>query len=1072
MSPETGSFRRDTTDTADPRVVEALEIYLQALEAGERPNRENFLALHAEIASALAPCLDGMEWVKAAARSFETADHAVHAMKSGDFFQTPVRLGDYRIERELGRGGMGIVYEAIQESLGRRVALKVLPLATALDPRQRQRFRVEAQAAAHLHHTHIVPVFAIGSDQGIDYYAMQYIEGRTLADLVRELRELGGLEGDGALEGTGRTAAELKRAAAWLSGHFPASGAGSIDPTGVYSPGQAATAATNGKATQPTVELPAPNTSSSTSSGDSSAEGLPKVGSSSSTYDQPFFRAVARIGQQVAEALEHAHGLGVLHRDIKPANLILDQTGEIWITDFGLARFQEDLGLTLTGDLLGTLRYMSPEQALGQRVVIDHRTDVYSLGITLYELVTLTPAFAAKDRPTLLRQIAHEEPISPRRLNPWLPRDLETIILKSMAKDPAQRYTSASELVEDLRRFQQDRPILARRPSPLEMSARWARRHKTLVAFSGAFLLVSALGLATANFVLWQEQRKTTETLHLAFKALDQFLVHIGEQEVDQGSYQEALSQEAKIQKLVSDSLELYDRLTEQHPRDPSARWEQARALHRIGEIWTTWARAWGVTREDEESPEKHKERERQLITRAYGSYRKAESVLTQLVADHPKHRTYREQLIQVLQNVGQLALLMQRPKEAEPVYQRALRLAREMAGDYPSERQPMRRQGECLHGLGNSQGAQGKLVQQLGSYEQSSIILGRLSTVFPKDEEVRLALAAVQQDLGNLYLTSQRPEDARRIFDHAISNLDHLISMKPTEVKFREMAAKNYTTLTLPMVVDPNLNPEAAEQAYRRALEMWEGLPSDSPHTGRYRLNYALVHLPLVRLMLQTRRYREAEELEQTAIRELESLVKRYRDRDVYLSNLIKTLRQFCYFQWYVGRPKATVGMVERLVEISPQSVEFKNNLAWFLATTPVLEERDPSLAESVVREALESRPDEWAFWNTLGVVLARLERWGESKEALEKAMSLEDGGSPHDWYFLAIVNWHLGKKEESRSWYKRAEAEYLKSAKANHELEQFRIEAAETIGGPAPPPKSSTAESEEMIPTCIDAA
>src|SRR5439155_1420249 len=178
-----------------------------------------------------------------------------------------------------------------------------------------------------------------------------------------------------------------------------------------------------------------------------------------------FYRTVAQLGRQAAEALEHAHGQGVVHRDVKPANLIVDGRGNLWVTDFGLAHCQSQAGLTMTGDLVGTLRYMSPEQALAQRVVIDHRTDVCSLGTTLYELLTLGPVFDGRDRQELLRQIAFEEPRLPRRINKTIPAELETIVLKAIEKNPADRYATAQELADDLERFLKDESIRAKRPS-------------------------------------------------------------------------------------------------------------------------------------------------------------------------------------------------------------------------------------------------------------------------------------------------------------------------------------------------------------------------------------------------------------------------------------------------------------------------------------------------------------------------------------------------------------------------------------------------------------------------------
>ncbi len=193
------------------------------------------------------------------------------------------------------------------------------------------------------------------------------------------------------------------------------------------------------------------------------------------------FRSAAKLGIQAAEALQHAHDLGVLHRDIKPGNLMLDADAQLHITDFGLARIEADAGVTMTGDILGTLRYMSPEQALAKRVVIDQRSDIYSLGVTLYELLTLQPAFSGNDRQSLLQQIAFEEPKLPTRINRAIPRELETIVMKAIAKNPRERYATAQELADDLGRYLDDMPIQAKRPSLLQRTNKWTHRNKTFV---------------------------------------------------------------------------------------------------------------------------------------------------------------------------------------------------------------------------------------------------------------------------------------------------------------------------------------------------------------------------------------------------------------------------------------------------------------------------------------------------------------------------------------------------------------------------------------------------------------
>jgi WD40 repeat protein/serine/threonine protein kinase len=469
----------------DPRVAQALREYQAALKAGRRLERPHFLASHPDIAEALAECLDGLELLQAAAPALR--ESASNAPVSAGAFQPEGPLGDYRIVREIGRGGMGIVYEAVQISLGRRIALKVLPFAAALDPRQLQRFKNEAQAAAHLQHPQIVPVHAVGCERGVHYYAMQFIDGRALAAVIQELRQSDGPRKPKLGESVG----EVKSLAGVLASGGRLSAVGNVadpQPTADYlaTPARPATADT-----APTAAL----------------------ATERSTQSAAFFRSAAHLGVQAAEALEHAHQLGVIHRDIKPANLLVDAGGRLWVTDFGLAHCQSQPGLTMTGDLVGTLRYMSPEQALAQRAPLDARTDVYSLGATLYELLALEPAYNGRNREEVLRQIAFEEPRPPRRLNPSIPAELETIVLKAMGKNPEERYPTAQELADDLRRFLEDKPIKARRPTLRQRAIKWARRHKTVVRAAYVVFGLAVVALAVSTWLIIQAKNELQTTL-------------------------------------------------------------------------------------------------------------------------------------------------------------------------------------------------------------------------------------------------------------------------------------------------------------------------------------------------------------------------------------------------------------------------------------------------------------------------------------------------------------------------------------------------------------------------------
>jgi serine/threonine protein kinase len=417
------------SDRSDDRISLALEEYATSIDAGEPLSREALLEKYSDVADELVGCLDSLDFIRQVAPQFSEAP-TDNGNTAGAVLRPDANLGDFRIVREIGRGGMGVVYEAQQLSLGRRVALKVLPFAAMLDRQQLARFKNEARAAATLDHPNIVAVHSIGIDRGVHYYAMQLVDGQSLAQVVEQLRRQNDV-GCSMLDVGSRPASTIQH---------------------------------------PTSNIQHPISSSDTAP-------FAHLMTLTDVDSREYFKAIAQLGIQAAEALDHAHQHGILHRDVKPANLLVDDTGKLWVTDFGLARMEQDAGMTMTGDLLGTLRYMSPEQALAKRVVVDHRSDIYSLGVTLYELLTLKCAFTGDDRQELLRQIAFEEPTKPRQLNGRISRDLETVVLKAIEKNAADRYATAKELADDLRRFIECKPIAARRPTLAQRAGKWARRH-------------------------------------------------------------------------------------------------------------------------------------------------------------------------------------------------------------------------------------------------------------------------------------------------------------------------------------------------------------------------------------------------------------------------------------------------------------------------------------------------------------------------------------------------------------------------------------------------------------------
>jgi eukaryotic-like serine/threonine-protein kinase len=509
---------------------------------GEHPSMQEYIDRHPQLADDIReyfPALAEMEQVNDDRQTPEE-QAACRALPPLE------RLGDFRIIREIGRGGMGVVYEAEQVSLGRHVALKVLPKQLLVDARTKQRFEREARAAANLHHTNIVPVFGVGEHDGLPYYVMQFIQGLGLDEVLVELKRLQPCK-PGSGSAPGLTGGELRVsrkdvsaaavARSLLTGHFTPAAEKAVgqdadpaaptqdrhpapqgdapayqsDTTAVHAPGAVADGA-------PPLEAPVAGRLSDTYSLSSSSVVLPGTGRQFGKKQLTYWQSVAMIGVQVADALEHAHRQGIQHRDIKPSNLILDTTGTVWVTDFGLAKANDQLNLTHTGDVLGTLRYMPPEAFDGKT---DARSDVYSLGLTLYELLAFRPAFDQKERNPLIKQVTTSEPARLDRLNRDVPRDLVTIVHKAIERGPAHRYATASDLAADLQRFLDDEPIHARRQTLLEHSVRWARQHKPLAASLLTLALVLVTVAVGSTIAAMKYQRVAQEKSQLAEQAIE-----------------------------------------------------------------------------------------------------------------------------------------------------------------------------------------------------------------------------------------------------------------------------------------------------------------------------------------------------------------------------------------------------------------------------------------------------------------------------------------------------------------------------------------------------------------------
>ncbi len=553
MNPLQPDSSRPDEDLLDPseldeQVGEAVEAYLELAERGEAPDPDSFSAGYGVIKDDVRAALEGLELVHGLLGLGSRGGDGEGARR----IESGRRIAGYRVVRELGRGGMGTVYEAVHVGLDRPVALKVLGAHAAPDSQARRRFLNEARTAAGLHHTHIVPVFDVGQVGGLCYYAMQRIEGSGLDRVLRTLRKSRprgagqssllpasaqalGAAANGAADSSSPRSPLSKlwdAVSSWRRGgnssamHAPDSPTpdspaldSAPDLTGEFGESTASWYAGSSRGTS--RALPA------RARGSTLAERQPSLLDRARLDDSPafepprgssYYRWAAETGLQAAEALAHAHQQGVIHRDVKPSNLLIDAHGAVWVTDFGLARRLADPGMTHHDSMLGTPRYMSPEQTRSGS--IDGRTDVYSLGATLYELVTLKPPFDGGTAAELFDQINQAEPASPRSIDPRIPLDLETIILKSLSKRASDRYESAQELADDLRRFLNLEPVKARRISLGGRLWRIARRHPGI---TGVSTTAAAAVLAIASIAYVRVLAERDQALR-AVKAKDNAL--------------------------------------------------------------------------------------------------------------------------------------------------------------------------------------------------------------------------------------------------------------------------------------------------------------------------------------------------------------------------------------------------------------------------------------------------------------------------------------------------------------------------------------------------------------------
>jgi len=660
------------------------------------------------------------------------------------------RIGDFELLREVGRGGMGVVYEARQISLDKRVAVKLLPFAAVLDAKQIARFKSEAQAAAQVHHPNIVPVFAIGVERGIHYYAMHFVDGQPLDQVIKGLRE----------SGVRSTRAGRKER----------------------------------------------------------------------------FQTVARLGIQAAEALHAAHEYGVVHRDIKPSNLLLEASGKLWITDFGLARCQRDATLTKTGDVVGTMRYMSPEQAAGKPGLIDHRSDIYSLGVTLYELLCLHPAFPEENNPALLKSISEHQPPPPRHFYPDIPADLQTVVLKAMANGRDERYATAQELADDLRRVLDGQPTLAKPPRISDRAFKWVWRRRGIVAAALSVFVVAFIGLAVGLGIVAREKhraeanfRRAERRFQDARKVVDEFGIQLSSE------LEGVAGTSPQREKLIRRTLQYYQSFIDEDAKDnPALRADLAATYGKIATLM-------------DEAGSLHE---------AIEAHEKSVALFEELTARQPHHA---ELKLRLGQSKNNLALVLQRAGEvekAEALLKEAVRIEEALASESPNDDVRLDL-AMSYNNLGKLRLETGAIAEARETLQKSVAALRSLIASQPQDCERLNKLAKVSNILAATY-REEIPLRAAELHGQALK-----LQAKAAELQPADQTVRREMGLTLNNVGaawSRTSQIGEAARCYEQAIEIQQQLVAQSPSQRLFQRDLAISENNLGMLHTRAGRLSEAE--------------------------------------------------------------------------------------------------------------------------------------------------------------------------------------------------------------------
>jgi len=855
----------DTTEQRNPIEILAEE-FVQRHRRGEQPTVAEYADTHPELADeirGLFPTIVAMERLKKHKSHSGDRPIALHVDKLQ-------QLGDFRIVREIGRGGMGIVYEAEQQSLGRSVAVKVFAQQALPDSKHLRRFQREARTAASLHHTNIVPVFGVGQQDDLHYYVMQVIDGTSLDRVITHLR----------------TSHSHNAAPTVRGGVDAGSWNDDTPPVARGGEGSSPTAAAHDSSNDLPAEQATPpsNNDSDTTETVDQVRGISTDDLASRQTDprrnlqgtRSYWQCVARIGIQAAEALSYAHTQGTFHRDIKPSNLLLDARGTIWVTDFGLAKAVAQDNLSQSGDVVGTLRYMPPEQLHGS---CDARSDICGLGLTLYELLTLQPAFDDADPRRLIRRITQGAPTPPRKLQPDVPRDLETIVVKAVAPDPNHRYQTASELADDLRRFLEDRPIRARQINVVERLARWSRRNPAVASLSAVLLLVilTAFGAISWKWneaeiekrVAQAENQRAEANLSLALDSMDQFLARFtstwmahpteppDEKEATEIEFHAAVSENTAA--ILQDALMFYDHFAEQNVGNPRLLRDTATAYRRVGEIHQRLGQ----------------------YEKAEQAYRQAVEILKKQAMEYPDDATLARDIAATLNDLGIASQTVRRGDEAKRCFDQAREILSNQLSRSPDSPDCRHELARTHNNLAAMQWRTRRRNEATENHRRALEILKGLVEQHPNNPAYRHTQAVAYRSYFPFGAFRASADETTQFRAQAISLLEDLVRDFPNvpdyQCELSEMLAMSISRF------GDTETPDEAEALLRRAVDLARQLKDQFPTIPRYRAALSRASQQYGTLLRETDRPVEAEPYHREAVDLHEALAEEFPSIGMY---------------------------------------------------------------------------------------------------------------------------------------------------------------------------------------------